>query len=169
MMAKEDDMPNRMMRWFTYEHLPEELQPVSKACADLASAMDEIPEGVEKSAGMRKLLEAKDCFVRAKLEGEELGHDGGDWGELYRSLEQAGNMQSMTPEYITMVCADIVSVALDGETNIDIGLALTRLQLKNGTQKHNTVYVRWMLAEQFGADRVVEVALLRKWLEAQGV
>jgi hypothetical protein len=27
----------------------------------------ELPDGPEKSAGMRKLLEAKDCFVRAAL------------------------------------------------------------------------------------------------------
>ncbi len=26
-----------------------------------------LPDGPEKSAGMRKLLEAKDCFVRAAL------------------------------------------------------------------------------------------------------
>jgi hypothetical protein len=30
--------------------------------------MEEIlPDGLEKSAGMRKLLEAKDCFVRANI------------------------------------------------------------------------------------------------------
>ena len=28
----------------------------------------DLPDGPEKSAGMRKLLEAKDCFVRAALE-----------------------------------------------------------------------------------------------------
>ena len=33
--------------------------------------MDEaLPEVPEKTMGLRKLLEAKDCFVRAKLEGE---------------------------------------------------------------------------------------------------
>jgi hypothetical protein len=29
-----------------------------------------LPEGEEKSAGMRKLLEAKDCFVRSVLPQE---------------------------------------------------------------------------------------------------
>ena len=64
-------MPNRMMRWFEWQHLPEHLQEVSKCCHILAELMDEeLPEGPEKTAGLRKLLEAKDCFVRAELERE---------------------------------------------------------------------------------------------------
>jgi hypothetical protein len=58
-----------IMKYFAYEHLPEKLQAVSKPLGDLARQMDEsLPDGAEKSAGLRKLLEAKDCFVRAKLE-----------------------------------------------------------------------------------------------------
>ena len=65
-------MANRMMRWFTWSHLPDDLQPISRLCAGLARAMDErLLEGAEKTAGLRKLLEAKDCFVRAKLEAED--------------------------------------------------------------------------------------------------
>jgi hypothetical protein len=30
-----------------------------------------LPDGPEKSAGMRKLLEAKDCFVRANIVTKE--------------------------------------------------------------------------------------------------
>lgn len=64
-------MANRMMRWFAYSHLPVTLQAVSEPVAVLAQQMDDtLPEGAEKSAGMRKLLEAKDCFVRARLESE---------------------------------------------------------------------------------------------------
>ena len=64
-------MANRMMRWFEYSHLPEHLRPVSMLVGDLAAQMDaSLPEGPEKTAGLRKLLEAKDCFVRARLEGE---------------------------------------------------------------------------------------------------
>jgi hypothetical protein len=60
-----------MMRWFTFEHLPIELQPVSRDCTELAERMDaRLLESPEKTAGMRKLLEAKDCFVRAELEGK---------------------------------------------------------------------------------------------------
>ena len=47
----------------------EHLQQVSAPIRDLAQRLDkELPEGPEKTAGMCKLLEAKDCFVRAKLE-----------------------------------------------------------------------------------------------------
>lgn len=57
-----------IMKFFEYEHLPEHLQVVSKPLCDLARRMDrELPSGPEKSAGLRKLLEAKDCFVRASL------------------------------------------------------------------------------------------------------
>ena len=58
-----------MLKWFAVAHLPENLQQVSAPIRDLAQRLDkELPEGPEKTAGMRKLLEAKDCFVRAKLE-----------------------------------------------------------------------------------------------------
>jgi hypothetical protein len=49
--------------------LPVILQGVSKPVAELAQLMDSVlPDGAEKSAGIRKLLEAKDCFVRAALD-----------------------------------------------------------------------------------------------------
>lgn len=61
--------PNRLLQFFTYEHLPSHLQAVSKPVGDLARQLDEqLPESAEKTAGMRKLLEAKDCFVRSLLE-----------------------------------------------------------------------------------------------------
>ena len=59
-------MPTTTLQYFTYKHLPKLLQEVSKPISELAHLMEEvIPDGPEKSAGMRKLLEAKDCFVRA--------------------------------------------------------------------------------------------------------
>jgi len=59
---------NAIMKYFKYDHLPEHLQEVSKPIGDLAKEMDDtLPDGPEKSAGLRKLLEAKDCLVRAKL------------------------------------------------------------------------------------------------------
>lgn len=55
-------------KFFAWEHLPEHLQGASKACGQLAEAMiDALPDGPELTAGLRKLLEAKDCFVRAAL------------------------------------------------------------------------------------------------------
>lgn len=59
------------LKYFSYKHLPLALQGVSKPIAELAEHFERLlPEGPEKSAGMRKLLEAKDCFVRASLPDE---------------------------------------------------------------------------------------------------
>ena len=57
-----------IMKYFEYKHLPEKLQEISKPICELAIEVDSlIPDGSEKSAGLRKLLEAKDCLVRAHL------------------------------------------------------------------------------------------------------
>ncbi|UUM25949.1 hypothetical protein NQU59_09295 [Acinetobacter colistiniresistens] len=62
-------MPAPILKYFNYEHLPEHLQVVSKPIGDLARQMDEqLPDGPEKSTGLRKLLEAKDAFVRQALD-----------------------------------------------------------------------------------------------------
>lgn len=61
-------MPSPILKFFDYEHLPAALQQISKPVGDLARQLDaELPDGAEKAAGLRKLLEAKDCFVRARL------------------------------------------------------------------------------------------------------
>lgn len=67
---------NRLLKFFRYEHLPPHLQEPSKSCCGLAAEMDStLPESAEKTAGLRKLLEAKDCFVRAKLEADAASTD----------------------------------------------------------------------------------------------
>ena len=59
------------MKYFEYEHLPEKLQTVSKPFCELAREVAERntfskdPDEVEMC--LRKLLEAKDCAVRARL------------------------------------------------------------------------------------------------------
>jgi hypothetical protein len=59
---------NPILKYFAYEHLPPHLQEVSKPIGDLAREMAaKLPPSAELSAGLRKLLEAKDCLVRAKL------------------------------------------------------------------------------------------------------
>jgi hypothetical protein len=60
-------------RWFAYGHLPAgHPRDISASCADLAEHMlSELLDGPELTAGLRKLLEAKDCFVRAAIGGEE--------------------------------------------------------------------------------------------------
>lgn len=61
-------MATPILRFFEYEHLPERLQNVSHGFFDMAHWIDNhVPDSAEKSAGLRKLLEAKDCIVRASL------------------------------------------------------------------------------------------------------
>lgn len=56
------------MQYFTYAHLPKKLQGVSAVISQAATLFNKIlPDSPEKSAGLRKLLEAKDCFVRSAL------------------------------------------------------------------------------------------------------
>lgn len=58
-----------IVRYFEFEHLKQPLRGVSEQCAILAQEMlDRLPDGPELTAGLRKLLEAKDCFVRASLD-----------------------------------------------------------------------------------------------------
>lgn len=57
-----------ILRYFAFAHLPAPLRDISGECANLAEWMqDNLPDGPEKTMGLRKLLEAKDCFVRAAL------------------------------------------------------------------------------------------------------
>ena len=60
-----------LLRFFDYHHLPEHLRAISYPSARLAVEMaGRLPDGPELTAGLRKLLEAKDCFVRAALDLE---------------------------------------------------------------------------------------------------
>ncbi len=57
-----------LLQFFTYSHLPGHLQEVSKPFGDLANQIEEsLPSNPEKTTALRKLLEAKDCAVRALL------------------------------------------------------------------------------------------------------
>jgi hypothetical protein len=58
-----------LLRWFEFAHLRDGVpREVSRACANLASALvTELTDGPELTAGLRKLLEAKDCFVRQAI------------------------------------------------------------------------------------------------------
>lgn len=62
-------MPDeRMLKWFQYDHLPPHLQEVSMPFAALATTLcGGIEPGPERTVFLRKLLEAKDAAVRAKL------------------------------------------------------------------------------------------------------
>lgn len=55
-----------LLQFFKYEHLPPHLQEVSKPFCDLANQIAEkLPPNSETTTALRKLLESKDCAVRA--------------------------------------------------------------------------------------------------------
>ncbi|MFG0262869.1 MAG: hypothetical protein ACF788_10810 [Novipirellula sp. JB048] len=58
----------RMLKWFEYDHLPGHLQIVSKPFGELAKTFVSLTDpGPERTVALRKLLEAKDAAVRARL------------------------------------------------------------------------------------------------------
>lgn len=62
-------------RWFAHDHLP--AGPVRGTSAKFSDLAEELirtlPDGPELTAGLRKLLEAKDCFVRGAIDHHERG------------------------------------------------------------------------------------------------
>lgn len=61
-------MEESIWQFFHYEHLPEHLQHVSKPFGELAAEIIKtLPRNPERTVALRKLLEAKDAAVRAKL------------------------------------------------------------------------------------------------------
>ena len=63
----------KILSHFAYGHLPPALGAVSAPFHNLAHQMaNALPVGPELHAGLRKLLEAKDCFVRAHLEAHPM-------------------------------------------------------------------------------------------------
>jgi hypothetical protein len=60
--------PDRMLKWFAFDHLPPPLQAVSAPFAGLAEVLcEQVEPGPERTVALRKLLEAKDAAVRARL------------------------------------------------------------------------------------------------------
>jgi len=64
-----------MLQFFSYTHLPERLQKISMPFCELAeNIVDTLPRNPERTTALRKLLEAKDCAVRAELyQTEKIG------------------------------------------------------------------------------------------------
>ncbi len=57
-----------IFQFFSYAHLPADLQEISKHFSLLAAKIiDTLPRNPERTVALRKLLEAKDAAVRAKL------------------------------------------------------------------------------------------------------
>lgn len=60
------EQPEFLLQFFAYEHLPAKLQVVSAPFGNLANMIVEtLPRNPERTVALRKLLEAKDCAVRA--------------------------------------------------------------------------------------------------------
>jgi hypothetical protein len=59
-----------VLRYFKYDHLPEgALRDTSRLFSELAVELaEELPSVAETTVCLRKLLEAKDCAVRAALD-----------------------------------------------------------------------------------------------------
>ena len=61
-----------MMQFFVYEHLPAHLRAVSEKFFYLAAdIVDNLPRNPERTVALRKLLESKDCAVRAAIYHDE--------------------------------------------------------------------------------------------------
>lgn len=57
-----------MLKHFRFEHLPPHLRAVSQMFAKLArDIVRVVPRDTERTTALRKLLEAKDCAVRAMI------------------------------------------------------------------------------------------------------
>lgn len=68
-------MEERILKFFKYDHLPDQLKKVSKPFGDLAAQLcDQLVPSQERTVALRKLLEGKDAAVRAAL--EEVSPDG---------------------------------------------------------------------------------------------
>lgn len=61
-------MNEYLLQFFAYQHLPTHLQAISKPFGELADQIvATLPRNPERTTALRKLLEAKDCAVRAQL------------------------------------------------------------------------------------------------------
>ena len=63
-----NEVPDHILQFFAFAHLPSHLQDVSKPFAEMAQRITEtLPRNPERTVALRKLLEAKDAAVRALL------------------------------------------------------------------------------------------------------
>lgn len=57
-----------LLQFFKYDHLPPNLQLISRPFCELAQTIvDTLPSNPERTTALRKLMESKDCAVRAAL------------------------------------------------------------------------------------------------------
>ena len=60
-----------ILQFFAYTHLPPHLQVISKPFAELAYVIANQSNNPETTAALRKLLESKDCAVRAFIYNQQ--------------------------------------------------------------------------------------------------
>lgn len=59
---------DRMLQFFAYAHLREDMRAISKPYCELAHwTVENLPSNPERTVALRKLLEAKDAAVRALI------------------------------------------------------------------------------------------------------
>lgn len=68
MTTEEAQKAYPILKFFEFSHLPPNLAEIALVFAAVAQTMaEQAPQSAEVVAGLRKLLEAKDCFVRGAL------------------------------------------------------------------------------------------------------
>lgn len=67
-------MSDRILQFFAYAHLKPEFQAASRPFGELAEwIVANLPQNPERTVALRKLLEAKDAAVRARIYQEPAG------------------------------------------------------------------------------------------------
>jgi hypothetical protein len=67
-MSEQPQWNDPMLQFFEFDHLPPQLQGVSAPFHHLAHQLvANLPRNPERTVALRKLMEAKDCAVRARL------------------------------------------------------------------------------------------------------
>ncbi|MFE9737349.1 hypothetical protein [Streptomyces sp. NPDC006477] len=72
-MAQRHPAVASLLRHFAHDHLPEQLREISRPFGELAHDLADRDnlDGPELTVALRKLLESKDCAVRAALPATE--------------------------------------------------------------------------------------------------
>ena len=66
-----EHLREHIAQFFAWDHLPPHLQEISRPFGDLADhIIATLPRNPERTAALRKLLEAKDAAVRARVAKE---------------------------------------------------------------------------------------------------
>lgn len=108
-------MTEPIMQFFTYAHLPPHLQEVSKPFAEMAETLvSSLPRNPERTVALRKLMEAKDCAVRALIFKDEP-----DPLDLSKEVEHAEKLIAHALGFRRVVPYTPFALSLDGLLMLD--------------------------------------------------